>query len=913
MAPREHDEYATERERLRAALLRLRDNAAPAAQQIARELPELTVHDVSHADALWSISDEIVGDSITLNPVEAFVLGAAFYTHDLSLGLAGLQTDGRYLQELIDGVVAAREFQRLGRWPTDAELAHVDDAERSTARLEVLRLAHAERAEELLRLPIRSPQGGSDLYLLDDQDLRMRYAGMIGLIAHSHGWPVDRLRDEFDAKRGGPGWAPQWGVDRLLVACVLRLADAANVDERRAPALLQAVSLPISEEAGVHWSFQRRLQPANGVGDRLEFSSAEAFPAEEAAAWWLCYETLSMVDRELRRVDALLSDLGRPRLAARSVAGIDAPERFTEYVAVDGWNPIDARVHVSDVAKLVRQLGGEELYGGDPSVPLRELIQNGADAVRARRLCEEREANYGHVAVRLGKDSEDEPWIEVEDDGLGMSLDVLQGYLLSFGASFWTSPRLPYEFPLLARKRFVPTGRYGIGFFSVFMWGDRVQVTTRAFNLGQAETTVLEFGSGPAERPIVRVARQHERLRDGGTRVRVWLTHEVLAAMLKLPPDSAEEQSDTPLAPRLRDLVSYLAPALDVDVSVEADGEQLEAVAAGDWVSLPIDELSARMGNGEREGFSSKLEAELVEGEDGEVLGRGCLSHQRYGSPGVVTVGGLRATSVSSFEGVLIARPIRAARDLAYPLASAAAMAAWATRQAEQASAARLPSAELLRVSQCVRSLGGNVRGLPVAECRSGTLSFDEVVGWIHEQTAFRVAQDAQISMLSREAESFELLEDVLSVAMTIEIMIQFQHGKKFVSWPAALEGESGSGDHESRTMFGVVLEAAAEAWEVDQEALVIDGFGYTKTAIAMRDSKSAFGATSAVLRPGTPEATLVTRRNRARELLSTGEMVTTAQLASELEVSERTVSSILAPQVKAGMIKKVKGGYRSA
>src|SRR5436305_4060756 len=93
-----------------------------------------------------------------------------------------------------------------------------------------------------------------------------------------------------------------------------------------------------------------------------------------------------MVDRELSQVDALLADSHRPRLRVRGVAGVESPHRFRKYVEVSGWTPVDARLHVSNVADLARKLGGEELYGDKVYVPLRELIQNAADAVRARRI-----------------------------------------------------------------------------------------------------------------------------------------------------------------------------------------------------------------------------------------------------------------------------------------------------------------------------------------------------------------------------------------------------------------------------------------------------------------------------------------------------------------------------------------------
>jgi hypothetical protein len=49
---------------------------------IAKELPDLTSHDITHIDKLWDVASEISGADYDLNPAEAFVLGGAFLLHD---------------------------------------------------------------------------------------------------------------------------------------------------------------------------------------------------------------------------------------------------------------------------------------------------------------------------------------------------------------------------------------------------------------------------------------------------------------------------------------------------------------------------------------------------------------------------------------------------------------------------------------------------------------------------------------------------------------------------------------------------------------------------------------------------------------------------------------------------------------
>lgn len=88
LAPRHVDADANARERLRSAFYRMREQAAAIAAEIGRDQPDLTVHDVTHLDALWEMADLILGDGHVLSPCEVFVLGGAILCHDLANGTA---------------------------------------------------------------------------------------------------------------------------------------------------------------------------------------------------------------------------------------------------------------------------------------------------------------------------------------------------------------------------------------------------------------------------------------------------------------------------------------------------------------------------------------------------------------------------------------------------------------------------------------------------------------------------------------------------------------------------------------------------------------------------------------------------------------------------------------------------------
>jgi len=323
----------------------------------------------------------------------------------------------------------------------------------------------------------KAESSSSSQYLIEDNQIRQSFGRIIGQIANRHWWTITELEAKFSRVIGAPPWCPDsWLIDPLKVACILRLADASHIDARRAPSFLRALrKLPISSDQ--HWKFQEKLQKPYLSDDAIVYTSGYAFPLQDAEAWWLCLETLRMVDRELREVDSLLAEKGLHRFAARRVAGIDNPERFDSYVHTDGWRPVNAYIQVSDVPSLIRHLGGEELYGNDKKVAIRELIQNASDAIRARRIVENRPKDWGTICVTKGKDERSD-WLEIQDNGIGMSPQVLTQYLLDFGKSYWGSDLMIEEFPGLLASGLDQTGKFGIGFLSIFMLGSAVRIAT---------------------------------------------------------------------------------------------------------------------------------------------------------------------------------------------------------------------------------------------------------------------------------------------------------------------------------------------------------------------------------------------------------------------------------------------------
>ena len=427
LSSRENDESAEARERLRAAFVTFRQRAGHFANEIRRDLPQLTLHDLTHIDALWEVASTIIGEDFVLTPTEGFVLGGAFLLHDLGMalpsvegGISALKADHRWAD------LVTYEYQTThDREPSSDEILDPDKEIYDRVLLSLLQQIHAKNAERLVSIAFKSRHDTDPIYLIDDPELRQNFGRIIGRVAHSHWWPLNELEKQFQRTMGAPHWCPrEWTLDPLKIACVLRCADAAQIDARRAPTFLKALS-ELPDTSADHWIFQEKLNKPYIEDDALVFTTGHAFNIQEAPAWWLCLETLRMVDRELGSVDALFADKGYLRFAARRVTGVEEPNRLVSYIQTDGWLPINATIHVTDLPRVIKSVGGEELYGKHPEVALRELIQNASDAIHTRRIYEQRTQDYGSVTISLKKNCDGSNWLEVRDDGIGMSRHVL--------------------------------------------------------------------------------------------------------------------------------------------------------------------------------------------------------------------------------------------------------------------------------------------------------------------------------------------------------------------------------------------------------------------------------------------------------------------------------------------------------
>ncbi|PTP01543.1 hypothetical protein CWO17_15730 [Vibrio sp. 10N.286.45.A3] len=669
---RQNDEHDLHRTLLSGSLANFRKRVGELIVTVPEEVPGLTVHDLTHMDALWEMLDILIDGDYPLNPAEVYVLGGAILLHDSAMTIHAYKGGVDELKASYEYEDALSYFKANSTIPKSEP--NFEAVAQKYAVSTALRRKHAEKAQALASQDWSDKFNGGVKYLIEQDELRDHFAYSIGLVAHSHNWSLSKVVSELSESKGAfTAFPSDWAVNEVKIALILRCIDAMHIDDRRAPTFTSAIR-HIGPESLVHWEFQNKLaKPTYDTEtNRLIYTSKSPFSVEQSPAWNLCFDTIQMIDKELRDSGDLLQQLGLPQFKSVGVVGARGPESLSKHIQVSGWAPLPLNLQVSDVPSLAKTLGGKDLYNY-PLTPLRELIQNAADAIEARSVMEDDFdlLEDGKITIKVNK-VESDVIIEVIDNGIGMSENVLTKALLDFGLSFWKSSSANNEFPGLQKYTNKFRGRYGIGFFSVFMWSNDVRVSSRRYQDGVDSAQILEFQDGINSRPIMREAQPKEKSTKWTSSVRIVMKESKLLDSLKAKPST---RSILTTHESLYSALKLMCGTLRVKTFLQEGDSSLQPVSLPSWPECSDDEFLGFFEgilfdiNDESRHFTKTLTTVY---DGGEIKGRVFMTPyiERPGTRGAVAVyekgiyiNELEHSTRNSKCGVLESNTTNAARD----------------------------------------------------------------------------------------------------------------------------------------------------------------------------------------------------------------------------------------------------------
>lgn len=517
------------------------------------DFPNLTDHSINHSQILWKYTDIIIGNKkYYLNPLEGFILNSAFLLHDAGMCYSILNNRSELLNDL-----SYKDYIKNNKDKIQIEELELE------ALFYTVRENHGDNA-----IRIASELINNEDFFIGDLIYREEFSDIIGKIAKSHTCNINYIERELGNYYTSPKFPKDWKIDLEKLAYLLRAADAADIDNLRTPRSLKMIS-EIKGDSKDHWTFQKKLGfPSLDIDGYLIYSTNTPFKHSEQKAWWFCYNALRTLDDELKSANDYFISKKRIGFDAKSVKYINNTISLGQNsIKTIGWEAINTSIRVSNPIHIASELGGQKLYR-DITIAIRELIQNSIDAIHVYRFYTQQDnLGVGKINILI-EESNNNYFLVITDNGIGMSQNLMTNELLDFGGSYWKSNKFYNDFKGLVSKGFESIGKFGIGFFASFMLGNEITVTSWKYGENINTVRTLDFYEGLLSNPILRDPTFEERNRiiDRGTSVRI-----------KLPNNPYKEKGflyqDNQIKPSLISLVQHFVPSVDVELYItELDG-----------------------------------------------------------------------------------------------------------------------------------------------------------------------------------------------------------------------------------------------------------------------------------------------------------------------------------------------------
>ncbi|MGA4843069.1 HD domain-containing protein [Streptomyces sp. G45] len=348
--------------------------------------------------------------------------------------------------------------------------------------------------------------------------------------------PCDAVARRAPAKVLLPGGHQLLRVRPL--AALLRLAGTLSVDVRTFPEVVAehlAVSDPVLPQEIVALVSHPKLLSWQPEGTALHLD----VPCPHQAVHAALIEVTEQADQLAAQVAVLAGTLPEQEAALLTAVPTRVTDRDLRASEPGGRAAYEVpllRFHLAQT-EVRELLMGEQLYGGEPQLALRELYQNAMDACRYRAMrwaylqsAGPAPARWsGQISLTMGEDERGR-YVECRDNGVGMSAEQLKYTFTRAGSRFEQSKAFRREQSRWLRHdpalRLFPNSRFGIGVFSYFMLADEMAIVTRQVSpegIPAPEALSVEIPSSGSLFRIKRHDGAGDALAEGGTRVRLYL------------------------------------------------------------------------------------------------------------------------------------------------------------------------------------------------------------------------------------------------------------------------------------------------------------------------------------------------------------------------------------------------------
>jgi molecular chaperone HtpG len=521
---------ATRYEGFGVSLPEIKRTVSELLSQIGRHgfFAEYSKHDISHIDEVIRLAEWLVDDGTKkfMTDADWFLLTLSIYFHDLGM----LVTKDEYQNREQSGFY---DFCRetLFSGPKAPEYkARVDELSQENREIflyqEFVRFNHAKRIRQWIEGSLSPTLGLAETAVSEVQrilaNLDPTLRRDLALVAESH--HLDDLDDLTKYKLIQPyGSTDSETANIQYCAILLRAADLLHMRRDRTPSVLFRIINPTDPISQREWAKQnavRRVMPRlgfneDGVPDEIapkDTIEIHATFTEENGFFGLT-SFVAYAAQELRKCHDWAEASRKTKGSKYSFVWRRIAE---DQIETEGFLRKTYSFDL-DQYKILDLLIGHTLYN-DTGVVLRELSQNGLDAIR---LQEEEDRKKGLSItpgyLQVAWDSKTRV-LTITDNGTGMTQDIIEKHLLKVGSSRYQDQKFKDAHPT-----FSAISRFGIGVLSTFMVSDEVEITTCSADEEKARKISLRSVHGRYLVRLLDKTRDQEALAlsPHGTQVRL--------------------------------------------------------------------------------------------------------------------------------------------------------------------------------------------------------------------------------------------------------------------------------------------------------------------------------------------------------------------------------------------------------
>lgn len=514
-------------------LLHVRDKVEEMLQLIGRGgiFEEYTIHNISHVDAMLKIVEWIIPDTTkkAMTYAEWLMLTLAIYFHDLGMVVTKkeyINRDKSSFKEYKNKIIQDTRNSEYGEYLKDKDDIFLYQ--------EFVRENHAKRIKQWIEGKSTTELGEAAVIREEINEILKNidpmFRGDLAMICESHHEDDIEEFSKYKVKKMY-GNTENERVNLNYIAVILRTADLLHITRDRTPSItrrLISVNNPVSV---IEWEKQRAVRAVGPKDQRNEEGfvdnskqkdtieiTAYFDGAETADAYFGLSSYLQYTRKELDKCSSIIEKAQKREGAI--VYEFPWKEIDESQIEVRGFEKKKLQFTI-DQDNILQLLVGHTLYN-DSSVVVRELVQNGIDAVRLQREYEKREGKSkegGQVWVEWNsKDRE----LIFGDNGTGMSIQDVENYLLRVGTSKYRDESVKKQFP-----HFSSISHFGIGILTCFMVANDIDIITNSVEQEDANSINLRKVNGNYLLRKLEKSQLDDRIKQHGTMVKLYIRSDV--------------------------------------------------------------------------------------------------------------------------------------------------------------------------------------------------------------------------------------------------------------------------------------------------------------------------------------------------------------------------------------------------